>query len=288
MSILNLSNAPEFAPVVPIEVAKILSNPETGHNLFGNYHLLLAHDVVKHPNDYANLYGSPMMYKIMDNSVIELGSSVDGAMLLEACAIVNANVLALPDVLMDNSGTVHAAAEALSKWNLPNNIVPMIIPQGQSPADWAACLKELVRIMDFAKRKFIVGIPKNYREKLGWSRCLAIQQVRLIAGRDTMVHLLGFSDDFFDDLYSASVNRDIVMGIDSAAPIWLGLRGYDMDQNMCTPNGQKRDNFWDEPYTRGGNHKCMIENIALVHNALMAYGPGRFPAYYDQQPSAKA
>ena len=204
----------KFAPVVPARILQEFKN----HGVMGDYHLLLAHDIVKHPKEYEDLFLNDPMPKtvILDNSVIELGGAVDLAVIIEAAAIVKPTTIVLPDVLTDTQGTIDACSKALNDWTdgfAKGNISPqfMIVPQGKSEADWIRCAEYFA---DDPRINFW-GIPRLVVE-YNMSRYGLATLTRAFNPNRT-IHLLGFSNCVQDDIFSAS--NPHVFGIDSAVPI---------------------------------------------------------------------
>lgn len=231
----------KFAPVMPINVAEGFSaNGELGH-----YHLLLAHDVVEHPERYKALYvdhHEPRGTIILDNSASELGDSVSLDVMQKARDIVDPNVIILPDCLMDMHRTtmrVLAALESKDNWREAfAGVQLMAVPQGKNYFDFIYCVKTL------AEHEGIdwLGIPRNLRRKLSSSRHLMCDMINDIYP-DIKIHLLGMSGDLEDDLLAATDCR--VEGMDSSAPVYLGMRDH-----LTVPEGVNKFNermrWWDE------------------------------------------
>ena len=143
----------KFAPVCPAHIAAQLKN----WHMLGEYHLLLAHDVAANSEAYASAYMVNRWEQgtiIMDNSIIELGDSVDLQMIKTAADTVQANVVVLPDVLLDCQGTVDRIAEALPLWQEAFEIGKMssldrlrfmYVPQGQTREEWIKCAQQLAK-----------------------------------------------------------------------------------------------------------------------------------------------
>lgn len=238
----SISGVKRFAPVVPVKLARALRE----RGLLGHYHLLLAHDVVAHAKEYQQVYNDGSAdcrnnFIIMDNSVIELGQAVSPQMLKEACDIVNARVLALPDVLLNNRETFKSSISCYDAWWNEidwDSIHPMVIPQGENFLDWCACVKSFAR-SGIASRCW-VGIPRNVKEKLGVSRLIALQFVERFFMSQPPIHMLGFSDDLIDDLFSTRFGKG-VMGIDSAVPI---RQKHKLE--MTQPDPGPRGDWWEK------------------------------------------
>jgi len=213
----------QFAPVLPIDIAQALK----WHPCFGNYHLLLAHKVVEDPNRYINVYRDPERapnFIIMDNSAAELGKPVDTSMLRDACHAIKPNVIALPDVLLNASETLEAVYEAYGKWknngalSLPEY---MAIPQGNSIESYLWCAEHLAVYSGIAWW----GIARNVRKVLEESRVTTTKLVHAI-DRAKRIHLLGMSGDIADDVLACMANKDVVEGLDSSVPAYLGSQNH--------------------------------------------------------------
>ena len=211
----------KFAPVAPIHIYKELQ--VTSEEAFGDYFLLLAHDVVKHPKEYREVFYDKGYTIIMDNSVIELGTAVDIEMLTKACNIVGADVLAIPDVLQDGLATVEATFKFMDEWRCQVDgiyeYIPdlMFIPQGSSPADYEACI---TTAKTCGLKPEWIGIARNLTTRVYPSRDSAVAFCKETFP-DAKIHLLGFSENTADDLLVAL--RDDVEGIDSAVPLRIDV-----------------------------------------------------------------
>lgn len=125
-----------------------------------NIHMYLTHMVEKYPAyvEAAKQFGG---YKILDNSLIELGGSVDMNRLLRAAGSIEADEIILPDKFQDGPGTLEAVDEAVKtlfeiypKGNWPYKL--MAVAQGKNEEEWLQCYKALLanRYID------VIGIPK--------------------------------------------------------------------------------------------------------------------------------
>jgi len=228
----------KFAPVAPADIIEQL-DPDTR----GNYHLILAHDVVQHPEVYHRVYNIFGMTVIMDNSVIELGKAVDLQMIGEAVKITGATTIVLPDVLEDADATIESIREAYPAWKEyftgllgdGNDWGFMIAPQGETIQDFARCADFFA---DYRKVNFW-GVPRNV-VKLHGSRREAIKIVQAV-NHHRKVHLFGFSDNIVDDVLCARMYR--VSGIDSAVPLRAASLGKDMSFDLMLP---RRGTWWGD------------------------------------------
>lgn len=123
-------------------------------------HMFLTHLVEKYPM-YADTALNVRGYKILDNSLIELGGSVALERVLAAAERIRADEIILPDVFQDGPATIKAVKESLQylteRW--PNRDWPyklMAVAQGKDIEEWLECYHELMVMPDIN----VIGIPK--------------------------------------------------------------------------------------------------------------------------------
>lgn len=250
-----------FCPVMPIHIAKAFKDQDK----IGIHHLLLAHDVVAHAKEYAEVFGSmtaPHRHIILDNSVVELGTAVDGGMVKEAADICKPTCIVLPDVYQDSRGTIQSVRKHIDAWY--NSMIAsyagvrdfMYLPQGTNKHEFAICAEAFGQ--DPRIRWW--GIPRNYCVQGIGSRVEALRICAMVNGGRS-VHMFGFSDDFVDDFISA--NHPNVVSIDSAVPIRcasLGLR-FSLGLGPLLP---PRGNWWEEASAK--DIDLMIENVQIAQS----------------------
>ena len=224
----------EFAPVAPPEM--LLSLKAEG--LLGNYHLLLAHDVVAQEELYSEVFDQFEGYIVLDNSLIELGYPATMDVMTRAYDIVRPTVTVLPDYLTDSRRTVEAHKGAVWAWNKEGLGPFMAVPQGRSVGEVCMCADQLARLPWI----HAWGVPRIITELAG-SRHEVINYL-LAQGDDRKVHMLGFSDNLKDDIECAKDPG--VVGIDSAVPIRLGLHGIRLEDavNSDKPH-MSRGEYWE-------------------------------------------
>lgn len=123
-------------------------------------HMFLTHLVEKYPM-YVNCARNCAGYKILDNSLIELGGAVDIDRVLRAAKLIEADEIILPDVFQNGPATVKAVKETLQYLNelYPNRSWPyklMAVAQGRDEHEWLECYNELLAMPDVD----VIGIPK--------------------------------------------------------------------------------------------------------------------------------
>lgn len=123
-------------------------------------HMFLTHLVEKYPF-YADFAKNIKGYKILDNSLIELGGAVDLKRVLVAADYIGADEIILPDVFQNGPATIEAVNKALSELvdMYPNRSWPyklMAVAQGKDEEEWYRCYKTLMDNPDID----VIGIPK--------------------------------------------------------------------------------------------------------------------------------
>lgn len=224
-----------FAPVVPVQTASVLRDMD----MLGNYHLLLAHDVLEHRAEYRDIYGDITRnggIVIMDNSLIELGKPMEVSDMLEALDVVPSTYAVLPDVLGDVQETLRLSIEAIHEYaaRAPQQRL-MGVMQGDSHTKCFDCAANLALMGVNA-----ISVPRHLANILG-SRVMLVDYL-LKKHSAWPVHLLGFSDSPLDDFTAARYPN--VMGIDSAAPIRQAFRGIRFSLDLFIEPGPRGD-YWE-------------------------------------------
>jgi hypothetical protein len=278
-----------FAPVVPLSIARALPR-----DVLGYYHLLLAHDVIAHPEEYQAVYepevvscdtelqrvGEPPagkvsvtrhdQYIIMDNSLVELGYPLGAEEMLQASKILRCDLLVLPDYLRDASQTVkmsRIAYDEISRACNHRNLPKLLgVVQGTTIPEAMWCVDMLVKYCNVSA----LSVPRVMRETLG-SRMLLLTMIGYKYPH-LPIHLLGFSNDLIDDVSCARLPH--VTGIDSAVPIRAAIRNMPMrlDFEGAFDPGPRGD-YWDRQYDfsmpEGGSTHGGAEEMQRIHEDIV-------------------
>lgn len=133
----------------------------------GSYHLmyrepmvmLLTHLVEKDPEYVKLALEHPENYKILDNSLIELGGALSMDRLVAAAEKVKADEIILPDVFKDGEATVRSAKNSI-QWLRDHNKLGiyklMAVCHGTTPEAFKKCFDELSSLPEID----VIGIPK--------------------------------------------------------------------------------------------------------------------------------
>lgn len=226
----------KYSPVMPIRLFESLVNYQHEHqdeDVVGDYFLVLAHDILAHPQAYADIFHNRSQipadsFIILDNSVIELGKPLGTEFLLRAAEIVQPSCIILPDVL----GDMHQSAalvrkthnELLASPDTPDDIQMMGVLQGRNVAELTRC----ATMYADSEHVTYFGAPRWIANKLGTRRVFETVLGIHHEVENPNVHMLGMSNYVYDDILCAEYPG--VMGIDSANPCVMGQRGVPLNK----------------------------------------------------------
>lgn len=247
-----------YAPIAPVKLLHKMQEQK----ILGNYQLYLTHNVLDNLVQYerltnqirANRRGVPFI--IMDNGVIENGEPSPVEQTIAAAKIVNADCIVLPDELESFAGTRGLIENQMMQ--IHSTLIPwMRVPQGKDMAEIVQCI-EWIHLNVHVPSNYW-GIPRWFTNKLeAKSRIPAIQYINALVG-DPKIHLLGMSENLEDDLRCCKLPG--VIGIDSANPIVLGLKGRRLGSTHRYEHPPRTDLWWAEELTPEA-----IANIQFMHD----------------------
>lgn len=257
----------KYSPIAPIKLLQQIH--QAGY--LGGYVLVLAHDILDHPDEYRELLvslriekGDDEVFVILDNSLIELGYPMPPKDLRRAAVIVGANCLILPDVLGNAVKTVDLGwrfYHDTKKHAALHDIPLMAVPQGKTVEEHVLCARLLRQIPNV----HYWGIPRNVANVFE-SRALEPLERELGYGKHfngvTNVHMLGMSRNFQDDIACARLPG--VMGIDSANPCVLGQADFKIESHDTIIPHRDRGDFWEHTTLR----QATLVNINTVREML--------------------
>lgn len=206
----------KFAPIVPVQYdpAKI-----------SDFHLILAHEIRVDPvkrayYEEASRRGHQI---ILDNGVIELGSSVSYEDLLEAWEHFPEAALIVPDAIRDFAETVRLTqdfADFVEDADLDESFTLMVVPQGTTFNEWLGCLSE--QLDRFADRTNIcVGIGRYAEDTFEGGRQALWETAQKIWHGD--YHLLGVQHALPEVAWARKIPT--IWGVDSSLPARAALIG---------------------------------------------------------------
>ncbi len=251
-----------YSPIAPLPLLEQLQ----GQGILGNYLLLLAHEVLKDPKGYIALVDNlvPLeaekdtpRFVIMDNGVIERGDAISTSELVEAANLVEADCVVTPDVVGDMAATKRLI---MDQGHLVSRDFPLMrIPQGECISDLFQCIDWLnTYLPQQGNDPMYWGIPRWIANKLS-TRVPIIDYINVVSIRPK-IHLLGMSQHLRDD--QKSLLQRNIMGIDSANPLVMGIRGLRIHKGEWMH--MDRGGYWGEDVL------CSeaIENVEFIHNVV--------------------
>jgi hypothetical protein len=151
-------------------------------------HMFLTHLVEKYPM-YRNVAQSVKGYKILDNSLIELGDAVDVSRVCDAAERIEAHEIILPDAFQDRDKTLARVDKALNdiikRYGYKRPFKLMAVAQGKDMAEWVDCYENLLAIEEVD----VIGVPKVLAKTAPGGRPQIVNEVCQL--KDKPHHLLG-------------------------------------------------------------------------------------------------
>ncbi len=248
---------PRFAPVAPLRVLAQLAEEDI--RVFGGYHLLIvsevAKDIFRYGTFFANVrsaHPDAQLHIILDNGVVEAGYAAGAGQMASIAGAIGAQTLVLPDVLGDMQGTIQSAKEGRKLFLPESRFKFMGVVQGTTMNEFMECAHELSGYSDF------LAVPRLAVGHIG-SRVELVQRIADLYEKP--IHLLGFSDNLRDDMEAVHAH-ELVMGIDSAMPIWMGQEGWDIDTwgTPASHPSKRPETYWRDEVL----NEQVIENIRKV------------------------
>lgn len=151
-------------------------------------HMFLTHLVESNPT-YCKAAREALGYKILDNSLIELGGAVDLERVLIAADVIHADEIILPDVFQKGPETLEVVAQSIEylkrayPYGCPYKV--MAVAQGRNEDEWTRCYSELLKMPEVD----VIGIPKVCTKMHPQGRAYFVKQVCNLDAKEH--HLLG-------------------------------------------------------------------------------------------------
>lgn len=207
-------------------------------------HLILAHKVLE-DDTYAKFYANETKFKILDNSVYELGKPLDADSLIQAAMRVNPDEIAYPDYVGDGVATLNACKKfhPTVQKHFPRK-ARMIIPQGHDMTEWLWCLQELINLTGHSTRDLTIGIGfQNCNVFEAFNPGMAFDRVYVASYLARLypynIHLLGGGDNAGELCWYGEEIR--VRSIDTAIPIIAGAANEKFATGGWIRNGRRLD-----------------------------------------------
>lgn len=142
-----------------MDLCSITPVKQSSYMYEGSRVMLLTHLVEKYPEYVAEALAHPETYKILDNSLIELGGALNMERLVAAADKIHADEIILPDVFKDGPATVESTKESI-QWLKDHNLLGkykiMVVCHGNTFEEWQACF-DAVNAMPEVD---VIGVPK--------------------------------------------------------------------------------------------------------------------------------
>ena len=217
----------KFCSILPIKNTNIM--------LKQNYVMLLAHLSQKYP-DYCKKSYSYKGYKIMDNSIIELGESFTMNDLIKEAIKCDVDEIILPDSFENGKETVELVKKSI-QWLKNNNLLTrfklMAVCHGKNDDELLQTFNELNQIEEID----VIGLPKVLSTWCG-SRIYKAKYFSALTTKK--IHLLGCWDNLAE--YKEN-DLSFIRSTDTCLPALLSIYGMNCWDKR---NGLKIDLEKDE------------------------------------------
>ena len=203
-----------------------------------NYHMALTHLVLKYPQ-YKEYYSDIGGYIILDNSLIELGDSVDIGTVIEAAEMIVPHEIVLPDVYLDCDATlktIETVLNRLDKLEIPAEYKLQAVAHGKTKDDWQRCWNELNKIDEID----CIAIPKVTTTVFGHRKDV-IQYALKHNLSNKEVHLLGLWDTIAELKSYTPKQKEAIRGIDTSFVMHSVIDGMSYSRNEFNKPDYKID-----------------------------------------------
>ncbi len=256
----------EFAIIAPTTSLPMLCHVR-------NVQMALTHKVLDQADpNYALFYknASRSSYVILDNSLWELGSSLEVGDLYRACEIIEPDELIIPDVFRDAEGTKWAFRNFRDAHmqNFRDRFPKLkfnVVIQGSNLTEWLDCYDYI------ATQPLIdtVSLPKVLDKDFGIGGRISMLNILETTNRvkSKEYHLLGIWDNPIE-LLTVATRHPWVRSVDSALPVHAALAEVKFDLingYIKQPGINRPEGYFELPFTRMLEHlRSTIWNIRAV------------------------
>lgn len=187
-----------------------------------DYHMALTHLALqsKAYKDYYKERAAKGDFVILDNSIIELGASMDWGTVVDVAEAIQPSEVVLPDVLLDGPSTMEAIGTALMSKHttrLKPGTRLMAVCHGATSEEWLHTFTQLSML----EQIHTIGIPKVTAELFGSRNALLtlLEESGMLDSCGKGIHLLGANED--KDFQVPARAKRHIRGIDTVYPMWM-------------------------------------------------------------------
>jgi len=221
----------KFAAIVPIPMLKMLRTDR--------YHMVLAPQVEL--EQYRNFYRIVPGHKILDNGAAE-GAIVDDVKLLRLANDIKADEVIAPDVMYDAAQTIRKLMSFCVRAS-EFDVKVMAVMQAN---DWIE-FEDMVDVA-LANKVAALALPKLLTGTINPNaRLVGAELIR--TKTEIPIHCLGCAADIRGETRALAA-QDIVRGIDTSAPVVMGLQGNNLTHDYDWRVSHKAIiDYWNQPST---------------------------------------
>lgn len=252
----------KYSPVAGIAILEFLY----ASGGIKDYLLVLAHDMQDPARRYRykqlisgikEQFPNPTI--ILDNSLIELGESMDFGQVVRYGIDIGATHVILPDKLEDMVATRTASVNMLISYRerlAEANLEPIGVLQGRNLFE----LRAMADMYILEQGLKYLAIPRIVANTLGSRSSICHYLGAALPANPIKVHLLGCSNNILDDIKCCAFPG--VTGIDSANPITLAL---------TDPYCRQKPNVMDAPHLPRVPEYLALSPMPELHEQIWEY-----------------
>lgn len=210
----------KYAPIAPPHLLDIIDAAGS------RYHMALGQWLTKN-GSYRAFYRQQIRMGgtvIVDNGAAEPENERVSYNLIVLDALdISADMIVLPDVLLDAEATMAACKEHADLIDIIPPSRRLFIPQGKDLSEWISCLDWGIKNIRFGT----VGVPKHL-ERFDGARQKAVEAI--VQRGAFRIHMFGIYGNARNEIRSLGSVSEHIMGIDSGIAIAASQRNVDVDR----------------------------------------------------------
>lgn len=243
-----------------MQLIHILRKRNLSRDLVQPYELYLADEILKDPDTYRMAVRGTSSYKILDNSLNELGYSVSLEKLDRAAEIVWPNEIVIPDEIdpVKSREAAERAFEEIHNYEHLKSLKKMVVVHANTPREY---LDEMLRL-DRDSRVDTIGIPKVVASRFAensndYSGRVSLYAAALCKGLEKPVHFLGWAG--FREFETHK---------------WLTRRIRSMDSRLMLESTDlwSREDLLSHIDLQSGSIESIEQSISRVREVYESYG----------------
>lgn len=192
---------------------------KNAHLMYENEYVMLLAHLSENSANYALYARNNNNYKIMDNSIIELGEAFDMDTLINEAIKCNVNEIILPDVFNDGDATLKKVNESIA-WLKEHNYIGKFKLMAVCHAKEMSELLNNYKTLSSIPEIDVIGFPKVLSKWLGNKRAFVVNEIVNSIPKTKEIHLLGCWNSLIE---FKNIKLDNIRSADTCLPALLTI-----------------------------------------------------------------